>query len=83
VASLLKAGAEVDKAEELNGWSPLHCVAHEGHYTVVAVLLKAGATIEKESDNGLTPLIMAAVQGHELVLSELLKAGAIDGRPYL
>ncbi|XP_078576145.1 uncharacterized protein LOC144861899 [Branchiostoma floridae x Branchiostoma japonicum] len=71
VQQLLKAGAEVDKADE-DGTTPLSIAAQNGHLEVVQQLLNTGANVEKADKDGFTPLFVAAQEGHLKILQQLL-----------
>jgi ankyrin repeat protein len=55
--------------------SPLSNAAHQGHETLVQLLLDKGAEINAKDINNMTPLALAAEQGHEGVVRILLKKG--------
>ena len=84
LSCLLKAGADVNKAETVIRTTPLIMAAQNGHEGVVGQLLKAGAdpnieaTRHRSDPHGITrtPLICAAIKGHSRVCSLLLEAGA-------
>jgi len=58
------------------GASLLFMAAQNGHETVVALLLKHDADINKCNFNGVSPLFMAAQNGHEAVVQLLLDHNA-------
>lgn len=57
---MIEADAIELDAQDLNGWTPLMHACCRGHKTVVAALLSAGASIDKESEDGRTALHRAA-----------------------
>ena len=59
-----------------DGATPLHHSAENGHVSVVATLLAAGATVNVKDNDGATPLHHAAENGRAAVVSMLLAAGA-------
>lgn len=63
VASLLKAGADVSRANLKDGWTPLHSACKQGSEEVVNLLLEAGADIEAVNNDGATPLIISSSNG--------------------
>ena len=77
---LIGAGAAIDSVTDniVTGGqlTPLFIAAARGHEAVLAMLIKAGADVNRSNDDGCTPLIIAAAHGHEAVLVALLKAGA-------
>jgi ankyrin repeat protein len=56
--------------------TPLIVAAMAGHAAVIAVLLKAGAKMNRTTTGGYTPLFTAAQEGHRADVSVLVKAGA-------
>ena len=80
VQRLLEAGTTVqlDASLGLNGRrTPLFAAVHKGHEEVVAVLLQAGAKVDKVmKEGGYTPLYEAVMQDHNRVMTVLLREGA-------
>lgn len=83
VKELLREGADpnghLDSIKERK--TPLAEAARHGHADVAAVLLAAGAEVDKPvgerlGSRGVTPLMQAAEHGHEEVAAVLLKHGA-------
>ena len=56
--------------------TPLGVAAQHGHEEVAAVLLEAGAEVDKAYDRYTAPLWIASREGHGKVVTALLKAGA-------
>ena len=77
VRSLLAAGADVN--EKVRGDYPLNIAAVYGPAEIVAVLLDAGADIEKPGRDGLHPLHNAVTMGHRDIVALLLQKGAVVG----
>ncbi len=77
VRSLLAAGADVN--EKAHGNYPLNIAAVYGPADMVAVLLDAGADIEKPGRDGLHPLHNAVAMGHKDVVALLLQKGVVVG----
>jgi hypothetical protein len=80
---LLQAGASLPADEwggvdvaDVHGCTALHHAAAYGSAKVLAVLLRAGASVEAQTKLGATPLHYAAANGHESVVRRLLRAGA-------
>jgi ankyrin repeat protein len=72
---LLKAGANVGY-QDIKGWSPLHCAAHEGYGGMIDLLLKHGADINSKTKFEWTPLHWAVYQGRCDAAELLIKRGA-------
>lgn len=58
------------------GYTRLEMAARTSHETLLALLLKAGATINSKDPKGFTPLARAAEYGHEVAVQVLLNQGA-------
>ena len=76
VKLLLENGAQLEKAEDAWGRTPLLWAAANGHEAVMKLLLEKGAQLETRSDAGRTPLMGAAENGHEATVKLLLEKGA-------
>jgi len=63
-------------AKGIDGYTPLHTAAHQGHVDVVKLLLEHGADPNARSINGYTPLHTAAFAGYVDVVKLLLEHGA-------
>jgi ankyrin repeat protein len=73
VETLLREGAEVNLAKPLylgkyKSWTPLHMACLMGHTEIVAMLIDAGALLEKAMHFGNTPLHIASGEGHAFPL---------------
>uniref|UniRef100_A0A0G4HMZ4 Protein kinase domain-containing protein n=1 Tax=Chromera velia CCMP2878 TaxID=1169474 RepID=A0A0G4HMZ4_9ALVE len=75
VSALLKAGADVDKADNLRKTS-LCFAARDGRTSAVYILLQAGADKNKADKEGRTPLHVAASEDRDAVVPILHEAGA-------
>lgn len=79
VARLIGGGAPVN-GEDAEGRTALSFAVEGGHSGAVAVLIKAGADLEKRAHSGdlktMTPLILASAKGHTFVVQQLLEGGA-------
>jgi ankyrin repeat protein len=59
VMALIHAGADMNVAKLLNGYTPLHLAVCQGSVACTAVLIQAGADISKVNGAGMTPLDVA------------------------
>ena len=87
VKRLLEQGADINKATNSAGDTPLYVASEMGHVDVVTILLERGADINKATNSaGYTPLYVASEAGYEEVVKILLEKGAdinkadIDGQ---
>jgi len=78
VWALLAGGRRSSAVDQTDAASrtPLYVAARDGHDSVVALLLAAGATVDKPRDTGMTPLYAASFGGHLAVVTRLLASGA-------
>jgi len=75
---LLSKGAKGD-AKLSDGYTALHCAAHQGQLEIVKGLLssfQARRTIDHQTNEGVTSLMVAAQIGSELIVSHLIGQGA-------
>ncbi len=75
VESLVRAGADVNKAFKTDGCTALITAAEYGRLAVVRYLLQQGANKNKANKNGVTPLYLAAQRGHLTVVQYLVQEG--------
>ncbi len=61
---LLSQGADIHKADDILGESPLHTAARYGHADMMNFLIKHGANIDQKDTEGLTAIELAAT--HDL-----------------
>jgi ankyrin repeat protein len=82
IEELIKAGANVNTADELQRSTPLMWASQSGSVDAVQMLLKAGALVDVRDNLGRTPLIWAQVtpgyrgRSNPEVVSVLIDAGA-------
>jgi len=74
VERLIAGGADVNSL--VDGMTPLHKAAENGHVAVIGALVKGGAHVDGEDEDGWTPLMWAAAAGHAAALEALVAAGA-------
>lgn len=75
---LQNSGADLRWAD-VDGRTPLHLAAAEGHHPVVAWLLTQGADPSARDRRGTTPLDEAELAHHDAVVTALIEAGARRG----
>jgi len=76
VLFLLSDGEDPNLALTKNGWTPLMSAAFNGFTEVAAVLIDAGADVDRGTDDEWTPLMGASQNGYENVVALLLANGA-------
>lgn len=74
--SLIRHGADVDAASELQDNRPLHLAAEFGRVSTLGLLLDSGATIEIGNDIQRTPLMIATIAGNVEAVRFLVDRGA-------
>ena len=62
--------------KDVNGDTPLHYAAANGHVEIARLLLQNGAEVNAKGNDGWTPLHFAAFQGHVDILHLLVENGA-------
>lgn len=72
LSPLIAGGADVNAGGQ-SGFTPLHCVARDGHVRAAELLIAAGADVNARTAGGQTPLHLAIRYGHYSV-AELLVA---------
>jgi L-ascorbate metabolism protein UlaG (beta-lactamase superfamily) len=76
VSLLIKKGAAVNAVSE-NGWWPLGLAVSRGKVKIAALLLAAGAQVNRQDkESGYTPLHVAAAKGYGKICALLLEKGA-------
>ena len=71
----MEGGADINKAEEEDGWTPLYVASQNGHVEVVRALVEGGADINKVDNDGDAPLQIASRKEHPEII-RLLKLAA-------
>ncbi|KAI9337551.1 ankyrin repeat-containing domain protein [Obelidium mucronatum] len=76
VVNLLHTGAACN-AVDRDAWTPLHYAAEGGHDAIIAILLKAGASVNaKTKSSSTTALHLTSIHGNAKAVSLLIDAGA-------
>ena len=76
MTALLDGGADVDRRDRNNQWTPLLHAIHRQHANAVALLLERGADPNVATPEGVTPLMMAADDPRPTMVALLLEHGA-------
>jgi len=79
VASLIQAGADLKKRDELDRRTPLHWAAYEGQKDVIVFLLEKGSTLSAKDHEENTPLHLASAEGQLEAVAVLIDNGAEVG----
>ncbi|KAK6453885.1 positive regulatory protein of phosphate pathway [Scheffersomyces xylosifermentans] len=69
---LIQYGAEINRLDGLNKWTPIFYAASEGHVKTAQELVKLGAKLNIVDEDGYNVLYYCVVEGHINVLNELL-----------
>ncbi|KAG7191762.1 phosphate system positive regulatory protein pho81 [Scheffersomyces spartinae] len=69
---LIEYGAEINRLDGLNKWSPIFYAVLEGHPKTTEELVKLGARLNLVDNDGFNVLYYCVVEGHIDVLNELL-----------
>jgi len=72
ITLLIKYGAEVNKTDGFNKWTPIFYAAAEGHVKTTQELVKFGAKLDILDEDGYNVLYYCVVEGHVGVINELL-----------
>ncbi len=75
VQALLKQRADVNVPQS-DGATALHWSAYLEDAETTALLIRAGARVDKRNHYGITPLALASGNGNAAIIDQLLKAGA-------
>ena len=73
---LIDAGADVNKANNVDGKTSLIEATSQNHPECANILIKAGASVNMANEKARTALIYAAEKGNRQTLTLLLEAGA-------
>jgi ankyrin repeat protein len=76
LAGYIQSGADLNRREGVNDWTPLMHAIHKNQQGSVRLLLNAGADPNRAAPDGMTPLMMAAGYGYEGIVRDLLEHGA-------
>lgn len=74
--SLLSAEPQLADCRDMDGYTPLHRAAYNGHIGATSALLSAGAAVNLRTADGWTPLHSACRWSRTAVASILLRHGA-------
>ncbi|KAG7663196.1 PHO81 [[Candida] subhashii] len=69
---LIQYGADVNKLDGFNKWTPIFYAASEGHVKTTQELVKLGAKLNVIDEDGYNVLYYCVVEGHIDVVNELL-----------
>ncbi|KAI5951008.1 PHO81 [Candida jiufengensis] len=69
---LIQYGAEINKTDGFNKWTPIFYAAAEGHVNTTQELIKYGAKLDIVDEDGYNVLYYCVVEGHIGVINELL-----------
>ncbi|KAG5421165.1 PHO81 [Candida metapsilosis] len=72
ITLLIKYGAEINKTDGFNKWTPIFYAAAEGHVKTTQELVKYGAKLDILDEDGYNVLYYCVVEGHVGVINELL-----------
>lgn len=75
LTELIKAGADINKAEERGGWTPLMLAVINQNSAIVEELINQQADLEKTNAQGYSALMLGAERGHLEAIKLLLEAG--------
>lgn len=76
IKALLRAGADVNAADDQTGYTALMAAAGGGHADLIKPLVVAGANIEVRDSTGDTALTLASIRNKPDVVQALIDAGA-------
>ncbi|RCK66118.1 Ankyrin repeat protein nuc-2 [Candida viswanathii] len=78
---LIQYGAEVNKLDGFNKWTPIFYSAAEGHVKTTQELVKFGAKLNIVDEDGYNVLYYCVVEGHIGVINELLSYHRNEFKP--
>ncbi|ODV78171.1 SPX-domain-containing protein [Suhomyces tanzawaensis NRRL Y-17324] len=70
---LIQYGADLNKTDGLNKWTPIFYSSLEGHVKTTQELVRYGAKVDLVDQDGYNVLYYCVIEGHIEVLNELLK----------
>ena len=65
----MEGGADINKAEDEDGCTPLYVASEYGHVEVARALVEGGADITKATNAGSTPLQIATDKKHSEIIT--------------
>ena len=71
---LIDRGADINKANDNNGWTPLHCACCNGYKHIAKLLIMRGADVSRKDTNGDTMFEVACYSGHDDIIDFLIAA---------
>lgn len=80
IAPLIKAGADVNKADKYS-WTPTYIAAYYGRAEIITALKAGCADVDKSNNSGVTPVCAAAYTGGAEAITALKAAGANVNTP--
>lgn len=75
-SELLASNGAALRERNILSMTPLHCAAHNGHATIVRLLLRHHASLEDVDEWDMTALHVAVGGGHVAIVTDLIAAGA-------
>ena len=72
VKKLMKKNPENVKATNVDGWTPIHFAANNGHFKIVKLLISYSFNPNAPSIVGTTPIHLASIGGHLEIIKLLL-----------
>ncbi len=73
---LLKMGVDVNSADRVVFWTPLHSAVEHGNKEISELLISNGANLEAKDKDGFTPLDIALIDNNDELASFLIEKGA-------
>ena len=76
VKYLLASGADINRPEDLGGYTALIMAASKSSVEMVRLLIQSGADVNARNKSGMTALLIASRRGELAIVEELLLSGA-------